>query len=88
MQNRETNLVDLLKAAGFEVHLHHHLDFLLRMILGFRGSDPVAEFEEALRQGNDRYSHVSLSGWDPAGAKLAVFSEYGDKAKRRPSRVA
>ena len=83
MQSRETNLVDLLKAAGFEVHLHHHLDFLLRMLLGFRGSNPVAEFEEALRQGDDRYSHVRLSGWDPDGAKLAVFSEYGDKAKRR-----
>jgi len=81
MKDEKINLIDLLKLAGFEVRLHHHLDFLLRMLLGFRGKDAVAEFEERQAEGDVRYSHVTLSGWDPAGQKLDVFSEYGDKEK-------
>ena len=81
LERRDVSLVDLLKLAGFEVRLHHHLDFLLRMILGFRAINPVEEFEEALKV-DDRYSHVSLSGWSADRAKLDVFSEYGDKAAR------
>ena len=81
MERRDINLVDLLKLAGFEVRLHHHLDFLLRMILGFRAADPVLEFEEALKM-EDRFSHVSLSGWSAERSKLDVFSEYGNKTAR------
>lgn len=80
-QRRDVSLVDLLKLAGFEVRLHHHLDFLLRMLLGFRGSNPVEEFEEALKV-DDRYCHVSLSGWSAERSKLDVFSEYGNQAAR------
>ena len=81
MKKRDINLLDLLKQASFEVRLHHHLDYLLRMLCGFRGEDPVSEFDAMLAHGDDRFSHVRLSGWDPQGAKLDVFEEYGDADK-------
>ena len=46
-----------------------------------RKGDGRRLFDAMLAHGDDRFSHVRLSGWDPQGAKLDVFEEYGDADK-------
>ncbi|EKX41508.1 hypothetical protein GUITHDRAFT_112481 [Guillardia theta CCMP2712] len=80
MKDRKIHLFQHLMAAGFKIKLHNHLDFILRMLLGYRSDDPLTEFRT---DSSGEWWNIELSSTNVRegsfDASMQTFEEFDDE---------